>query len=187
MSGSTPKKPPGGEPPDVHNATPGGKDMENKECEEFPDIHRKIPSTATPDLRRQMEAENEAAGRVYRAVRYILIHDFEFRRGMPEKPEAFPGSELTDHEKAKFVSIYGLLRADNWNDPSLAKDAPTGDDFVIHDDHHRPLVVARKFADAVVGAVQEYTARANLFYKVFNFLKESGSPAPPPASSAAAR
>jgi hypothetical protein len=148
----------------------------DKDCEEFPDIYKRAPDNATKAQREQIKRQNELHERMYWAVRYVLQKDFGFQIDLPEHPRDFPGN-LDDRERAQFAAIYGILLADNYQDPSLGKSKPVGDDIIIkapEGAQQSTILIARRFADAVVAAVQEYTARAQLFNKVFGFLKDAG-------------
>ena len=161
--------------------------MSNKTvCEEYPDIFRKPPPGASTSEVTRIHAQNEEQNRLYQAIRYLLENDFGIR-GLPALSRDFPGS-LYDDEKARFLAVYGLLCADKYTDPSLGKDKQASDDQVFEADdllgRRRPVIIARRFADAVVRSVQEYTARAELFKKVFTYLKQEGRSSTPPSHPA---
>jgi hypothetical protein len=143
------------------------------ECEEYPDIHKKYPSGATPEEKKVIDHENQQSARLYRALRYILVHDFGFTNALPVKAADFPG-EITPHERAEYLAIHGIMLADNFNDPTLGKDKATGGDINVQADDGQPLHIANRFADAAVAAVQEYTSRAELFDKIYGFLRDEG-------------
>jgi hypothetical protein len=151
--------------------------MAHEQCDSFPDIWQKPPDNKDPDHDR-IVAENRANGRVYRAARYILVKDFSASSKLPEEPEDFPGNpgQLTDQQIAQMASVHGLLLADEW-EPSMGKTTPNSDDLLIHV-CGESMVIDRRFVGAVVAAVQEYTSRATLFNKCFEFLRQQGHKAP---------
>ncbi len=137
----------------------------------FPDVHDQplpYPEGDVPDPRNQPTKDaNALHDRVYEAVMYILTTDFQFLGdGTPPSRASFPGS-LTDDEQALFLAVYGLLLADNW-DPTAGKTVPGSDDTVIPETKH---FIVRRFVDATVAAVQEYTSNAPLFRDVFGLLE----------------
>lgn len=146
------------------------------ECPTFPDIYEPLqglPEGREKDARRQRNDQRE---RVYRAVRHILKDSFGFDDGVPPEPKHFPGSRMNDAQIARFSAVYGQIVADNWTDPSLGRPVPGADDTEIEGGGSSPpIVVARRFTDAVVEAVQDYTAHADLFKRVFGFLRETGT------------
>ncbi len=147
-------------------------------CVEYPDIFRSTPPNATDAERKAIKQENEAHELVYKAVRYVLIKDFELTTAVPFEPKDFPG-DLTDAQQARFAAIYGMLLADNYDSPSMGRTVPMADDLVIPRDEQKPprqtILVANRFADAVVSAVKEFTPGAALHEKIFVFLREEGA------------
>lgn len=73
----------------------------------------------------------------------------------------------------QFVAILGLIHADNWDDPSNAKIRESADDLVDRGDEKtkQPMIIDRRFVDAVVEAVKEYTASSQLFHKVYGLMR----------------
>jgi len=145
------------------------------ECPRFPDIYESLQGV--PEAKKEeVRQRNQQRERVYRAVRHILKENFGFDDGVPPEPSHFPGSRMTDAQIARFTAVYGQIVADNWTDPSLGRPFPGTDDIEVDGGGNSPrIVVARRFIDAVVEAVQDYTAHADLFKKVFGFLRETGT------------
>lgn len=150
------------------------------QCDQFPDIWRCPPDKHDPD-HDQVVAANRLHGRVYRAARHILVKDFCGSPLLPDDPQRFPGNpgQLTNSQIAQMAAVHGLLLADDW-EPSMGKTKPNSEDLLIHDGGES-MVVDRRFVDAVVSAVQEYTSRAQLFNKCFEFLRLQGMQSPDPA------
>jgi len=138
----------------------------------FPDVYRTPPDDATDAERKTIQAENDLHQKLYTAVAYILVNDFRFNKDIPPQASGFPGS-LADLEQSFFLGVYGLLLADNWTQPSLGRTNPGQDDIQLPGGD----VVTKRFVDATVGAVQEYTSNALLFTNVFGFLTSSGGAA----------
>jgi hypothetical protein len=152
----------------------GGQDS----CAKFPDIFEDIPDHARRDERERIEAANKQHERLYRAVRYILIHNFGLKDGVPVNPRDFAGSpNLTQNERARFAGVYGQILADNWTDPSLGRQFKVDGDLEVPgpDGKDDVILVSRRFVDATVSAVQEYAANTELFHKVFGFMRETGT------------
>jgi len=155
---------------------------ERGEQETFPELYQD-PKEFPPGEQKSIKEANEAARTLYRAVRYLLIHDFGFSQAVPADPHSFPGS-LSARERTQFLTVHGIMIADNYTQPLLGKDGPNGDDLVVTDGtSQEPIYIARRFADHLVAAVQEYTARADLFSKVYGFLtEEARNPSTPSRS-----
>ena len=146
-----------------------------QECEEFPDIFKPIPSGMPRDEAAKIKAENDRNERLYLAVRQVLKRDFDFRDRIPEEPQNFPG-QLSSKDKAQFTGILGIIHADNWEDPSNGKESPGADDIVVRGDaKNENFVIDRRFIDAVVEAVKEYTASSELFNNVYALMREEAS------------
>lgn len=143
-------------------------------CVEYPDIYRNTPDNATQAQQEAITRENATHEVLYKAVRYILRTDFGMT-SVPFEPKDFPG-QLSADEQTRFVAIYGLLLADNYDSPSMGRTVPMADDLVIARDTEQPakatILVTRRFADAVVSAVKEFTAVSELHTKVFGLLRE---------------
>ncbi len=153
--------------------------MTENHCEySFPDIWKKVDSD-DPD-RDRLKTANDLHGRIYRAARYLLVKDFCASAQIPESPQEFPGNRgvLSDSQIAQMVAVHGILLADGW-EPSMGKSQPGGDDLMLpaHEGGGHPMVIDRRFIDAVVAAVQEYTSAAKLYDACFTFLKNQGQPA----------
>ena len=149
--------------------------MAQQECEVFPDIFKPIPSGTPKDVSDKLKKENDRAERLYLAVRLVLQRDFDFGERVPEEPKDFPG-KLQTKEKAQFVGILGIILADNWEDPTNGKDLPGPDDIVVRgDSKNENFVVDRRFIDAVVDAVKEYTASSDLYNNVYDLMRDEAS------------
>jgi hypothetical protein len=144
--------------------TTGGTELQ------FPDVHRKLHGKATDEEKKAVAEENKRSARLYSALKVILKEDFNFH--LPATAAEFPG-ELSRDEQARYLAIHGIMLADNLSDPSFGKDAPVAGDRVLPAEG-KDIVIAQRFSDAVVAAVQEFTSQAELYRKVFNFLAASG-------------
>lgn len=151
--------------------------MSEGQCVEYPDIFRRTPDNATAAQREAIARENEVHEILYKAVAHILKTDFGMS-SVPFAPSDFPG-RLSADEQTRFVAIYGLLLADNYDNPSMGRTVPMADDLVIAKDTEQPpkatILVTRRFADAVVSAVKEFTAVSELHTKVFGLLREEAT------------
>lgn len=148
----------------------GKKAMNANATDPFPDVHDQplpYPESDVPDPRNQATKEaNALHDRVYEAVMYVLVNDFQFLQGRaPPQQSAFPG-DLDEDEQSLFLAVYGILLADGW-DPTMGKTEPGPDDTIITETKH---FVVRRFVDAAVAAVQEYTSNAPLFKGVYGQL-----------------
>src|SRR5262249_22508436 len=145
-------------------------------CQAFPDVCPADPYAPglSEEDRARVQADNQRKDLMYRAIRYILLNNFEFK-GLPATVDRFPGNLHKDHV-AHYVAVHGLLLADNYTDPTLGKDRASGDDVIVTDhDPKKAFFITRRFLDAVVKAVQEYTAQAQLFQNVFDLMNEEGT------------
>jgi hypothetical protein len=137
------------------------------DCEKYPDIYQ-TPKGSKDEIAK-INAENLKNERIYMAVKHVLEGDFDFKP-LPQDPQDFPGT-LKGKDKAQVVAILGLIHADNWEDPSNGKVSANTDDAVVKgagkDDY---FVIDRRFIDAVVDAVKEYTASSELYNNVFDLM-----------------
>jgi len=151
--------------------------IHNPKCDSFPDIWQ---DPRGDEAKRQA---NIAHRRVYQAARYILTHDFrrDLEDKIPKEPKDFPGnpSQLLEEDIAMMVAVHGILIADNW-DPSMGKTTPTQGDLPEKVDG---MVVDRRFVEATVAAVKEYTSQNDLFNQCFQLLKTETAPPPAPATT----
>jgi hypothetical protein len=145
----------------------------NPQCDQFPDIYQTPPPKDDPEYE-NVKAANELHEKVYKASRYILVNNFSppLKQKIPEEPKDFPGNPgtLTDQEIAMMASVHGLLIADNW-EPTMGKLRPAPGDLNIDLGGNRMMVVDRRFVEATVAAVQEYTSQSKLFDRAFEQLK----------------
>lgn len=152
-------------------------------CDRFNDVFEQIPPNATKVEKKAIEDRNRTNARIYHAVKDVLERDFSIKT-MPPSPEQFPGGLKDSKEDlAKVTAILGLIHADNWQDPANGKTVPNTDDIVGTDGS----IIDRRFIDAVVDAVKEYTTASKLFNNVFELMiaeaAEGVSPAPSQTSS----
>ena len=117
----------------------------------------------TDEERAALKDKNDRNEKLYRAVAEILKEDFKIV--LPPDPKQFPGS-LKGEALAQAVAILGIIQADNWQDPANGKTSPNSEDRPIgkHD------VIDRRFIDAVVDAVKEYTSSSHLYNRVFELM-----------------
>jgi hypothetical protein len=159
--------------------------MATQYCQAFPDICPVDPNTSglSDEERARLKVENQRKEMMYRAIRHTLVNDFGLK-GLPATVDKFPGNLSKEHV-AQYLAVHGLLLADNYTDPTLGKDRAVGDDIVVPaHDPKKSFFIARRFLDAVVKAVQEYTAQAPLFQRVYDLINEEGAQ---PTESASAR
>lgn len=147
-------------------------------CDSFPDIYQQPPPPGDPNYDKIVRA-NEAHRKVYQAARYILINDFRPGLAIPLLPQDFPGNvgDLSEAEIAMVTAVHGMLISDNW-DPTMGKSKPSQGDLTIDVNGSR-MVVDRRFIDATVAAVKEYTSENDLFNQCFELLKTEAETKPP--------
>jgi hypothetical protein len=145
------------------------------QCQGFPDLCLKDTKGLPREERARVEEQNRTKDLMYRAIRYILVKDFGFSDDLPVTVSGFPG-QLSDALIAQYLAVHGLMLADNYTSATMGKDHPSTDDVQVPDpDPARSFFIARRFVDAVVSAVQEYTGRAPLFQKIYKLLKDEGA------------
>lgn len=145
--------------------------MATNDCEDYPDIFEEPKANATAEERARFKEKNDSRERIYLAVRDVLRKDFGIS-GIPEEPQNFKGSTMKDEDRAQFTAILGLILADNWDDPTNGKTEPGADDRMHRGDaKNERFVIDRRFIEAVVDAVKEYTASSELFNKVFKLMR----------------
>jgi hypothetical protein len=151
------------------------------ECKHFNDIYEKPPKPVpgNPSSERDHQGlidRNLRNAKIYRAVAVVL--EKNFKTVLPAEPEHFPG-DLKDNDLAKASAILGLIHADNWQDPSNGKTLANADDLPGKDG-----VIDRRFIEAVVDAVKEYTSASDLYNNVFKLMiAEAAEGFSPPAPS----
>jgi hypothetical protein len=108
--------------------------------EHFPDIYERVSLDIEQDgaygrrLLMDIEKRNAERKRLYVATRYLLRKNFSFDpdNSTTPDPSAFPGGfgkpaggrtneGLKGEERALFLSVYGYLLANNFNDPSFGR------------------------------------------------------------------
>ena len=157
----------------------------NSDCDKFPDIYEPLNPDAKKGDPEYVRFERQEAR--YRAVKKVLEDDFKFK-DVPNEGKDFPG-KLTGDGLARMCAIFGIINADNWQDPSNGKTKPNTDDFQFPGVNGVPGdVIDRRFIDAVVDAVKEYTSSAGLFNDVFTLMQaEAAMGAPTATNSKSAR
>jgi hypothetical protein len=149
-----------------------------EQCLQFRDIyeHEETPSGASPDEIKAIKARNEENERVYKAVRYVLKHNFDLKDAIPEDPKSFATAKLADADVAQFIAILGLMKADNWSDPRNGKVKASVDDLTYPGHStETSFVIDRRFVDTVVEAVKEYTAASKLFNNVYKLMRDEAN------------
>jgi hypothetical protein len=146
------------------------------QCLQYQDIFEEIPSGTSAEETKTIKARNEKNERLYKAVRYVLKNNFDLKDAIPEDPKSFATAKLADADRAQFIAILGLMQADNWDDPRNGKERPSPDDL-LYPGHSKEtaFVIDRRFVDAVVDAVKEYTAASKLFNNVFALMRDESS------------
>lgn len=163
-------------------------------CDMYPDVWSDPEQAESEDEKKKILRDNEVHERIYRATREVMVDGFGLDDSFPKEPKNF--TQVTEKDRLKFLCVYGLLLADNWTDPALGrleridgekviKYKATIFDGKVAKVTERPLIIATKFADAVVAGVQEYTRNAELFDKIYKLMAsgEDGSMGRPQASS----
>lgn len=147
-----------------------------EQCLQYHDIYEEIPSGASDQEAQAIKDRNQKNGRLYKAVRYVLKQNFDLKDTLPEEPKSFATAKLSDTDRAQFIAILGIIHADNWDDPRNGKDRPSTDD-VVYPGHsaETAFVIDRRFIDAVVEAVKEYTAASKLFNNVYKLMRDEAT------------
>jgi hypothetical protein len=148
--------------------------------EHYPDIHA-------------LDAPEQNARRklLYIAIRHLLREQFSFDRdgSTAVEPSNFPGGfgklkprgathpDLELDEKVLFASVYGLLLARNFEDPSFGRQlrgtkGPT--DLLIVEGADQVLVLDR-FVEALTQAVKDFNTNAALYQAVYRVLHREGA------------
>jgi len=152
------------------------------ECKHFNDIYEKPPKVGQGGVtQKEHDAivdRNKRNSKIYYAVATVL--EKNFKTVLPATPEQFPGG-LKDDELAKASAILGLILADNWQDPSNGKTIANADDMTdknLKDENGKDGVIDRRFIDAVVDAVKEYTTASDLYNNVFKLMVAEAAEGP---------
>jgi hypothetical protein len=169
-------------------------------CYKFPDIWLDlIPAPADKDSQRIRKEEKERRARVYAATLSVLTNNFCVHDvNIPVHPQDFEyDTDKADSAKhpatakkykqdiLEMASIIGLLLGGGWEDPSMGKTKPVDGDLEAKTWDGNPFVADRRFVDAVVAAVKEYTAyetvkagTVGLFARTFDLLVQKADRTP---------
>jgi hypothetical protein len=155
--------------------------MADETCLQYPDIYEELPGDATE----LMKEKHAGKVRVYRAVRHVLKENFNLGGSIPEDPKGFATAapKLPRADVAQFAGILGLIKADNWEDSTNSKAKPSADDLTYP--NVEKFVIDRRFVEAVVEAVKEYTAASKLFNKVYDLMHDEAAKGLKPAAGKA--
>lgn len=177
--------------------------------ERFIDIYQNPNRDASPKELARIDAKNREHRKLYLAVRQILNEQFDFDclteeeraqgkspvagRIIPPDPKDFPADEsiLNKELKCAFASIYGMMNADNFIDPSLGRyGEANGKDILIKDppeldgpDSSEVIGVIeeasfradRRFVEKVVDCVKEFNANRELYCTVLDVVIDESS------------
>ena len=148
-------------------------------CLQFQDIHERYPSKDPPkEVRDAVDERNRKNHLVYRAVRWVLTKNFHLNAAIPEKPQDFAtaATKLPPADVTQFTAILGLMRADNWDNPTNGKTKASEDDLTYRGaNEDTSFVIDRRFVDAVVEAVKEFTAASDLFNNVYTLMRDEAT------------
>ncbi len=149
----------------------------------FPEFFVHSHEGTTTEEKAQIRRDNEHRLRFYQAVRYLLKRDFGFADLPATTIEFVQWARVDDRtgaitplNAARCIGIVGSLLARNLTDPLLGRPVNTrwADDLLTKDERHLPIRIAKRFADGVVAAVQEYTSRAGLYTEAQKLLVREG-------------
>jgi len=153
-------------------------------CDQFPDIFEHPVAGATPDEIKAVGARNDKSQALYSAVRFLLTGRFNVPlESLPETTQALEPLGTTAVFPF-FISVYGLLLADNFTDPTLSKTTFGPDDIRTNikiprpsggPDPLQPLNIARRFVDEMIAVVSEFQASDELFSSVYSILRQLGA------------
>jgi len=170
-------------------------------CYKFPDIWLDLIPAPTDSESQKKRAEDSARrARLYAATLTVLTKNFCVEtRNIPVKPKDFeydtdqadtarhgPAAKKYKQDIVEMASIIGLLLASGWEDPSIGK--THSDDGDLDDQKTwdgKTFIADRRFVDAVVAAVKEYTAYETakdkidgLFTRTFDLLVKKADRSP---------
>lgn len=114
----------------------------------------------------QLQSQNDDMSIAHDDVQTQYV---EASTALDAKKNAFTNDHI------KFLAVYGLMKADNW-DPAGGRTQPGPDDLRLNLGGGKFEIVSRPFADALVGAVKEYTSAADLYRNTYEFLKTQRQP-----------
>lgn len=128
---------------------------------------------------------NETKRMFYNAIRYLLYRyehvpiTKSHRPPADDKPVKDLLDELSDEQRVRFLAISGMLLADGYRDPLTGKrkqdlSAAAGDvvDLIKADSPDSEVFMAASFVDQSVRARSEYARHADMFGRVYVYLRE---------------
>jgi len=135
-----------------------------------------------PDLTLRSEAEAQLPAadtkveRRYEAIRYLLTERFNLPPAeLPGSAAEFPKRTTPEGVKAEFVSVFSIIQAEGFNDPTLGRGTTPGvGDILIPaggtpEQYH---LIAKPFVAAAGNAVNEYNANKTLYDAVYDKLRD---------------
>lgn len=147
--------------------------------EHYPDIYTPPPSSVEPSdpILEEIQRRNAAHKKLYLAVRKLLREQFSFDvdGGTSQEPRDFPGG-FKEEEKVFFASVYGLLLARDFDDPSAGRAGRSASprdvvfkqaDTVVH--------IADTFVEALTDSVKVHNANRSMFRGVFKEIQRLGT------------
>src|SRR5262245_8518810 len=154
--------------------------------ETHPDLYRDPSKILDPAELNKVIEGNVRHERLYQAVKYVLNEELGLlKHTLPERFDHYPSKDMSREQRAQFGAVYGIMVADNFEDPSLGKKKRSSDDALTPPytsvatpgkTHKDTVIVTRRFANAVVEAVQEHTSRAKLYESVYKFMLDTKAP-----------
>lgn len=167
---------------------------ETIKCELYPDLAPEFTEGASDAEKSRQDASNRLKQQFFLAVRRILTERFGLTEPVPffEVPVITIGTKAatltatTDGPKdvlagvslkgrAYFLGVAGLLLLDGLQEPLLGKpETALGGDDVTFVENGVRVNISRRFIEGVVKAVQEFSASAALFSRVYEILREEG-------------
>lgn len=176
-------------------------------CMYYPDIFQPYPKGADTAQQAAITDFNKSRIPFYEAVGYLLRERFGFTASIPPAPTippALPEQELGDilgamdpHDRKYFVSVAGLLIAENYVNPSVGIITPRLVNGTVHVVPPRfrpgeavlaadvaqpkaaaaapPTQIGRAFVERMVAIVQEYQGNQAMFGAVYESLVEEGT------------
>jgi hypothetical protein len=168
--------------------------------EYYPDIWQDEQNFAPGPDQDQVIADNIDHERLYQALRFVLSGELGLLRNpnqalvkttdmeklnsiVPIDVRSYPPATMGDDQRGQFDAIYGMLLADNFDDPSIGKTIRSGDDLEITftsrvdpNGGKKSVIVTQRFIKSVVQYVQEYTPSADLVTQLVGLMRAAGTP-----------